>query len=158
MHLEKGEKREECRQMIIWLLYPHLFMLGVLGGCRVADQNLEAHDTLHSFYAVCMSVCMCVCMCMCARTFVHECAFVRVCMCASVHVCMQVSMRVHLSIWVHHRNTPNYPWEVMTLKVWLWIRTVLKVLPDDIGDSLNKICTPPHVMLFKIKPLTLSQW
>lgn len=89
----RREKREKnAGKWLSNLLYPHLFMLGVLGGCRVADQNLEAHDTLHSFYAVCMSVCVCVHVC--THFCAWVCAFVRVCMCASVHVhvCMQVSV------------------------------------------------------------------
>lgn len=105
-----GRERREKNggKWVTCLLYPHLFMLEVLGGWKVADQNLEAHDMLHSFYA-CAWVCV----------LVHECVHV----CARA-CCMQVSRCVHLSIWVYQRYTSNYPWEVMTLKAWLWISSL----------------------------------
>ena len=135
MYIWGRERREKNGSKRVYLLPPSTpFTPWVMGGWKVTDQNLEARDTLYSIYAAC--TCVCVCM--------HE------CLCICVCVCM------YLSIWVRDTETFNCPWEVMTLKVWLWIRIVLKVLPDGMRHSFNKICTQPHLMLLKKKSTDLK--
>lgn len=52
-----------------YLLHPHPFTPWVVGGWRVADQNLEVCDTLN-LCCVHVSVCICMSVCTCAWVYV----------------------------------------------------------------------------------------